>query len=381
MKSPVRSNFFEVLAEEALIGLLCFDSQGRCFFANTYARSLLSWPSPFTDHCLEELIPQDCEPRLTPFSQGMLTSEGLHKEVLIRRMDGSQFIASVGVKTIETDGIFHALMLQDMTVQLKLQRDLNQKQTEIHKTLENLKSQNQKLKELDQGKSRFFALTTHELRTPLGALLAAAEILKDHHYNNPSEVDLFAKMIHEQGSHLLRLVEEILDYSKLQAGKPTLKLELVNLYETMLSVREVLQELARAQRIEIEVLAPDDLVCAFTDRFRLQQILLNLLSNAIKYNRFGGRILISMAFKEAEACVSIQDSGVGISPAHFEKIFDEFETLGRVALGQNGTGLGLPISRKLARILGGDIVLTSELNVGSTFVLHLPSREFCQATG
>jgi signal transduction histidine kinase len=246
-----------------------------------------------------------------------------------------------------------------------------------------LERANEELRWTTEAKDRFFASMSHELRTPLNSILGYQSLLLEGVVGEvPAPARSFLERAHRSTRTLLNLVNDVLDLSKLQAGK----LELVVVPARMRAIVEealaTIEPLAAARRIAVEVEPWPPLPAVHTDADRVRQILINLLSNAVKFTD-EGRVTVSAGAAEGAAAgveaaggwveLRVADTGPGIAPENQERIFHEFEQIvGATARG--GTGLGLPISRKLARLLGGDLTVESELGRGSTFILRLPLR-------
>lgn len=374
MKSVLLPHLYEIVAQEAMLGFVVFDAaSGDCLFINHMGNQLLGLDKPF----LKSLKPDMNKPPFKSFSEDILKHDGLYQDILIKNSQGGPFIANVGVKVIEFDGgqKAHLLMIQDVTLQKKLQREIMAKQNEIKAAFEELLNQNRQLKELDTAKDRFIALTTHELRTPLSAMVSSAEILKLGLCDNEEQQKEFIEMIHDQGIQLQNLVNDILDFAKIQAGKMEFFIELKSPFTLITGLIRSFEGMAEGSGISMNVETPDsDLFCYFDD-MRLRQIISNIISNAIKYNRPGGRVTVSFSETEEFVKVFVQDTGKGIPAAQFEKVFDEFETLGQVAQHHKGTGLGMPISRRLIEAMGGKLQLDSIVDIGSTFWVEIPKKK------
>jgi signal transduction histidine kinase len=244
---------------------------------------------------------------------------------------------------------------------------------------------NEELRWTTEAKDRFFASMSHELRTPLNSILGYQSLLLEGVVGDvPAPARSFLERAHRSTRTLLNLVNDVLDLSKLQAGK----LELVVVPARMRAIVEealaTIEPLAAARRIAVEVEPWPPLPAVHTDADRVRQILINLLSNAVKFTD-EGRVTVSAAHGDGAGPgagdgashgwveLRVADTGPGIAEENQERIFHEFEQIvGATARG--GTGLGLPISRKLARLLGGDLTVESALGHGSTFILRLPVR-------
>jgi signal transduction histidine kinase/DNA-binding response OmpR family regulator len=226
-------------------------------------------------------------------------------------------------------------------------------------------------------KSEFLANMSHELRTPLNSLLILSKLLLENERGNLSEKQLeFARTIHTAGTDLLQLISDILDLSKIEAGKMEILPDLVDLSSVQAYVTRTFDPIAADKGLRFEVIADPELpVTILTDEQRLEQILRNLLSNAFKFTDAGGVTLAIRSLPGERVSFSVADTGVGIPPDKLQVIFEAFQQAdGTTSRKYGGTGLGLSISRELARALGGEIQVASTVGEGATFALVLPAR-------
>jgi len=232
-------------------------------------------------------------------------------------------------------------------------------------------------------KSEFLANMSHELRTPLNSSLILAKLLADNTAGNLNEEQVrFAQTIYSAGNDLLNLINDILDISKVEAGKLELVPEELPLRRVIEGLARTFEPLARQKALEFSLtVEPNVPMSIHTDRQRLEQILKNLLSNAVKFTDSGRVSLTVSANADGWVQFEVQDSGIGIAPEQQEKIFDAFHQAdGSTARKYGGTGLGLSISRDLTSLLGGTLTLASTLGEGSTFMLSLPRNGTVAAT-
>jgi signal transduction histidine kinase len=221
-------------------------------------------------------------------------------------------------------------------------------------------------------RSRFFASLSHELRTPINAVIGYNHLLREEIFGplNERQAEAIEKG-NRSAQHLLELVDDILDISKIEAGKLEIFPEEVDLAGLLLDTATTLQIQARQKEIALGIHVPDSFT-AHTDAARVRQIVLNLLSNAVKFTQDGRVDLWLEADGEETVVIRVSDTGPGIPPEDHDRIFEEFEQ-GRGG-GSGGTGLGLAISRRLAELLGGHLSVESQVGTGSTFTLSLPRR-------
>jgi signal transduction histidine kinase/ActR/RegA family two-component response regulator len=220
-------------------------------------------------------------------------------------------------------------------------------------------------------RSRFFASLSHELRTPINAVIGYNHLLRDEIFGPLNEAQARAvDKANRSAQHLLELVDDILDISKIEAGKLEIFPERVDLADLLRDTATTLQLQAQDKGIELAVRTPDFFLVT-TDPARLRQIVLNLLSNAVKFTEEGSVEVVVEDGHPERVTVRVSDTGRGIPLEDRERIFSEFEQGGTSAT-QPGTGLGLAIARRLAGLLGGTLRVESEVGVGSTFILELP---------
>ncbi len=224
-----------------------------------------------------------------------------------------------------------------------------------------------------QHKSEFLANMSHELRTPLNAIIGFSEILSERLFGELNEKqEEYLKDIHASGQHLLSLINDILDLSKIEAGRMELELAEFHLPEAIENALVLIRERALRRGITLEQSIDPRLGEIRGDERKIKQVLLNLLSNAIKFTPDGGRIDVRAVAVNGSVEVSVSDTGVGIAPEDQEAIFEEFRQVGTADKKVEGTGLGLALSRKFIELHGGRIWVESEPGAGSTFTFTLP---------
>ncbi|MFJ6944627.1 HAMP domain-containing protein [Streptomyces wuyuanensis] len=264
-------------------------------------------------------------------------------------------------------------------------RDIERKNLEIEQARQELEERAKQLSRTSMYKSEFLANMSHELRTPLNSLLILAQLLAQNPEGNLTEKQVdYAEVIHSAGSDLLQLINDILDLSKVEAGKMDIHREPFALGQLLEYVEMTFRPLASERELEFRVVtAPGVPAEITTDEPRLRQVLRNLLSNALKFTERGGVELRVEKAADGElpeqmrgmavVAFRVRDTGVGIAPEHLDTIFGAFQQ-GALATGRRygGTGLGLSISREVAQLLGGVIVAESRLGEGSEFTFYVP---------
>jgi PAS domain S-box-containing protein len=226
----------------------------------------------------------------------------------------------------------------------------------------------------NHAKSEFLAAMSHELRTPLNVIIGYADLLESDVGGSlsPRHREQVSR-IRSTGWHLVGIIEEILTFSRVEAGKEKIGLESVDVAGLTHDAIELMKHQAAAKKLALDVCTPSEPVIAVTDPLKLRQILLNLIGNAVKFTS-RGEVKVELIPDGDVFTVAVQDTGPGIPEKSRERIFEPFTQLDSVAHSQAraGTGLGLPISRRLAHLLGGELSLTSEQGKGSRFALTLP---------
>ncbi len=232
-----------------------------------------------------------------------------------------------------------------------------------------------RLHSVSEAKSRFLAAISHELRTPLNAILGFSELLLGPGVEgmNPKQVR-YVNNIEASGKHLLALVNDVLDLTKFEAGRMVFESASFLLQDLLEEVVTTMGPIADQHGIALELVGCDIDIQVNADAVRLGQILLNLASNAVKFNRDGGRVTIGSRLAADQVVIEVTDTGIGIPKAELANIFEEFNQLNQTsARARSGTGLGLTLSRRLARGMGGTVEVRSQMGVGSTFTINLPS--------
>jgi len=231
------------------------------------------------------------------------------------------------------------------------------------------------LERVSNEKTRFLANMSHELRTPLNAIINFADVLRDGSSGPLSPKQLsYAQDIHVAGQHLLDLITDILDLAKIEAGRIDLNMTIVDVVESLEAALQVVRERAKGKGVELRLEADPEVGSIEADARKLRQILFNLLTNAVRFTRPGGSVTVKAARHPDELEIAVIDTGVGIDPADHERIFQEFEQAGSWEQRKEGTGLGLPLARRMIELHGGSLSLVSSPGRGSTFTVRLPLR-------
>jgi signal transduction histidine kinase/predicted transcriptional regulator with HTH domain len=237
-----------------------------------------------------------------------------------------------------------------------------------------IQEKSRQLEVANKHKSEFLANMSHELRTPLNAIIGFSEVLLERLFGdvNDKQED-YLKDIHSSGRHLLGLINDILDLSKVEAGRMELDRTTFDLQSALSTAMTLVRERAQRHNVALRLTATPDLGDVTADERKLKQILVNLLSNAVKFTPDGGSVEVSAVREPDNVVIAVRDTGIGIAPEDQDAVFEEFRQVGRdYTRKQEGTGLGLALTRRFVELHGGRLTVESELGKGSTFKFNLP---------
>jgi PAS domain S-box-containing protein len=384
---------YRTLFEFAPDPYIVTDEHGIIEEANDALTGLLGVP---TQHVIRKSLDSFIDPRvrreLGARLQGLPSGKRLDKRGLeVKGPDGRVIPVDATVSVLESafDGRrSFCWLLRDVSSRQEtedsmraLNRSLNarvaQRTRELELALEGEQSARKDAEAANRIKTELFARLSHEFRTPLHAVSGYLEILQQNiHGGLTKEQQRDVDRIHQAQEHLMALVNMILDFAKLEAGPIELSMAEIPIEETLLAAEALVFPQFAKKRIAYTHRAGDRSLTVFADREKVQQILVNLLANAMKFTPAGGAVELDWRIEEDSLLVRVRDAGPGIPPEKIEQIFEPFVQLRSPgSLPTGGTGLGLPISRDLARAMGGDVRATSTFGVGSLFTVILPLRK------
>jgi PAS domain S-box-containing protein len=368
---------FRELLDAAPDGIIEVDREGRILTLNAVMEKMFGYGrEELLGQPVEVLVPESIRMTHTghrahywnnPVTRPMGSGLSLYG----RRKDGSTFPVEISLSpVISDDGFCVTAIIRDITERKQSEERLQALQKQYTSELE---LRNREIEQANRLKSEFLANMSHELRTPLHTVIGFAELLAEETKGplNPSQ-KRFINHIHKDAQHLLALINEILDISKIEAGKLQLNWEALDISAVLEDALSSIRPQGAAKSMEIETNIPVP-VSVNGDRMRVKQILYNLLSNAVKFTREGGHVQVDVIRSDGFAQVSVSDTGIGIPAAEHDSIFDKFHQVGATSSGmREGTGLGLPITKRLVEEHGGRIWLQSEPGKGSRFTFTLP---------
>jgi signal transduction histidine kinase len=278
----------------------------------------------------------------------------------------------------EIVGLEEVYRILDETSQvIEYSHRLEQKSAELEQATAQLRNANERLKELDSLKDHFLSMVSHELRTPLTSLRAFGEILIDNPEVSPEERERFLNVIIKESSRLTRLIDQLLDLARMEAGQMDWSLDTVDIAATIREAMATLAGLIQENEVEVEVRIPENLPMVRADRDQLIQVVINLVSNAIKFcDKEKGRIDLTVSVRDDMLEVSVADNGKGIPVDMMELIFEKFhQSIGRDEDKPQGSGLGLAICREIVSFLGGHIWVANKEKSGAIFAFTVPRAD------
>ena len=297
------------------------------------------------------------------FDKALSGERVVHETIMPYKHGPARYIQGEFIPDFDDQGKVKGIfaLVSDITMSKQAEKELTHAKEEAEKA--------------SQAKSEFLARMSHELRTPMNAILGFGQLLTMDPENplKPRQ-ETNVRHILKAGQHLLELINEVLDLSKIESGNMTISIEEVPLHSLLSEILELLQPMLNAKKISFNA-APLETsgITVLADRVRLKQVLLNLISNAVKYNHPGGSISVACRkLEDSKIQISVQDTGVGISPENLEKIFNPFHRVESKTEPIEGTGIGLTISRKLIHMINGSLEVQSDEGKGSCFFVTLP---------
>jgi PAS domain S-box-containing protein len=377
---------FRELLDAAPDSIIEVDSEGRIVLSNVATERMFGYKrGELLGLSLELLIPEGMRARHVSHRSRYWThpqtrpmGSGLQLQAL--RRDGTEFPVEISLSPVKAEEGFRVTaIIRDVTERKRAEeqiRSMHDRFTrELTETNRQLEQRNLEVERANRLKSEFLASMSHELRTPLHTIIGFSELLAEETQGPLNEKQKrFLGHIHRDSLHLLELINDVLDLSRIEAGRLELHCDVFPVAPALEEALLIIRPSAAHKEIPIEVEIGDGLGI-YADRIRFKEILLNLLSNAVKFTPRGGKITLRGEARPDDVYFSVTDTGIGIAPEDQEAIFDSFYQVGSTTKGvREGTGLGLAIVRHLVAGQGGRIWVESEPGRGSSFQFTLPAQ-------
>jgi PAS domain S-box-containing protein len=375
---------FRELLEAAPDAILEVDSEGRIVLLNAVAEKMFGFTrAELLGQPMELLIPSDLRSRHEQHraayrSRPTTRPMGSGLDLYAQRKDGSHFPVEISLSPVKSeDGFRVSAIVRDVTERKQAEQRIKVLHETFTKELstanQQLELRNREVERANRLKSEFLASMSHELRTPLHTIIGFSELLSEELEGPLNEKQKrFMNHIHQDSLHLLELINEVLDLSKIEAGRLELRLETFDIIAALDEALSTAKALGAQKSIAIDSRVPGG-IALYADRIRVKEILYNLLSNAVKFTPDGGKIRIEATLDAGSITISVTDTGIGIAADEHESVFNKFYQVGSTTKGvREGTGLGLAITKRLVEQHGGKIWVESERGRGSRFSFTLP---------
>jgi PAS domain S-box-containing protein len=369
-------------------GITVIDTDGKIMQTNKAAAHMYGYDNKeelIRQEIFEFIVTQEHTRVMKIMRQSLKEGySGVPIEVQQVRKDGSEFLAEINgavLKDVHGNSTGFITIMKDITERKRMERELYERNEKLQSQAKELKAQQQELvkktnevEEATRLKSEFLAHMSHELRTPLNAIIGFSELMLD---NVPGETNDEQKQcladILESGKHLLNLINDVLDLSKIESDKLKLRLEDIALNEVIESLRSSVTPILMPRKQSLDVYIEEELPLIHADRAKVKQLLLNLLSNATRFTPDGGKLKIEAASRNGCCQVSVIDNGIGIKKEDQKRLFEPFSQLDNpISKEKGGTGLGLIIAKQVVEKHEGRIWVESEYGKGSRFTFTLP---------
>ncbi|MFO8132444.1 MAG: ATP-binding protein [Thermoplasmatota archaeon] len=378
---------FRGIFENAVVGIYKTTADGRILMANPFLADLLGFDSieALKQRNLKDLDHYGPGYDRQQFIEQIERRGAYIGESAWRRRDGSTIWvreSAVAIRNENGETLYYEGVVEDITERKEAEQELREhrrhleekveeRTRELQQLNEQLQQANEHLQELDQLKSMFIASMSHELRTPLNSIIGFTGVLLQGlagELNEEQRKQL--KMVQNSSRHLLALINDVIDISKIEADKVEVDIEEFDLAEVVGEVAESFAITAEDSDVALTVDVPDELPVT-SDRRRVKQVIMNYVNNAFKFTE-EGKITVTARKTEDMAEIAVRDTGIGIPEQEMDNLFQAFSQIRQQGNAQEGTGLGLYLSKKIARLLGGSVAAESTPGDGSTFILRVP---------
>ena len=363
-------NYLSTVVTNLVDALITFNEKGIITMANPAALNLFGYSNEIIGENISKIVPElDCSKHdqyLQKYLETVIGKViGIERDVQAIKKDGTLFPIHLGISKVNVgDDITYIATIHDLTERAHFEKDLQSAKEIAEKA--------------NEAKSEFLGRVSHELRTPMNAILGFTQLLqRDRRSSLNNDQKEYVENVYSAGNHLLELINEVLDLSRIETGNIKLALEVIDIIPIVDNVISISKPLADEQGISIDYMKTPEKSC-FTeiDPLRFKQIIFNIISNAIKYNKPNGSVTVSYEKQEnGKMRLGVKDTGRGVPENEKFKIFDPFERLNIGPEDIKGTGIGLTISKQLIELMNGEIGFESTVGVGSFCYIDLPIVE------
>ncbi len=368
----------------APVGIFRSTADGRLLSVNAKAASLFQYETPeamvAASYNIAEQLFVEPSQRHTMLEEALATGAYVSGEVHYLRSDGTTFLANLYLRTMR-EMVGGTLCVEGFVEDITERRRAEESLREAYDAMEQrvkertaeLSAANERLQELDRLKSQFLASMSHELRTPLNSIVGFTSLLRQGLTGpiNPEQKKQL-EIVQSSAKHLLELINDLLDVSRIEAGKPDLECKPFDFADVLQEALRSLAPVADRKGLQVIAHTGTTVISMIGDRKRALQVLLNLVNNALKFTEKGS-VTIRVCVEEEVLRVDVSDTGIGIKPQHIDMLFEAFQQVDGTAKRINeGTGLGLYLCRKLLTMIGGTIQVESVYGVGSCFTYTMP---------
>ncbi len=378
---------FRIISEKANDGIITIDEDYTIIFINRAIENIFGYEKEeIINTSLLRLIAFDKHIDLLNNIKNLKDEHGIIIESIGIRNNRKKIPIEVSLSINKYNNyITYTIIFRDITTRKDLEKQLKQYTEKLEELVEirtnelieqniALDEANKQLKKLDELKSSFLSNVSHELRTPLTSIKSSAKIINKYGLKKPTSIDKFSSIIIEEVDRLTRLINNVLDLSKIEAGEMTFNFKEINFYDLLYHIYVVTSPSVFENKLKFLISIPRNIPNVVIDKDSIIQVMVNLISNAVKFTKNGFiKLNILMNASKTKLKISVEDSGIGIIKEDLTTVFDKFKQSGDTLTDKpKGTGLGLPISKEIIQKHGGAIWVESEINKGSKFIFTLP---------
>jgi len=378
---------FRIISEKANDGIITIDEDFTIIFTNKAIEYIFGYKkNEIINNSLLKLFSFEKHIDLLDNFKKLKDEHGIIIESIGVRNNRKKIPVEVSLSINKYDNyLTYTIIVRDITTRKDLEKQVKQYTEKLEELVEirtnelieqniALDEANKQLKKLDELKSSFLSNVSHELRTPLTSIKSSARIINKYGLKKPASIDKFSGIIIEEVDRLTRLINNVLDLSKIEAGEMTFNFKTINFYDLLYHIYTITYPSVYEKKLKYLISIPNLIPSLILDKDAIIQVMVNLISNAVKFTNSGYiKLNILLNSSKDKIKISVEDSGIGIIKEDLNTVFDKFKQSGDTLTDKpKGTGLGLPISKEIIQKHGGAIWVESEINKGSRFIFTLP---------